>query len=150
MKCPYCASTETKVVDKRESADYQVTRRRRECLKCKKRFTTYERVEMTPLIVIKKNGNREQFDHGKLYRGILRSCEKRPIKHLVVEQLVDEVEGELRTKGREEVSSKQIGEYVMERLKNLDKVSYIRFASVYRDFADIRSFEREIGRLKKR
>jgi transcriptional repressor NrdR len=149
MKCPYCLNAKTKVVDKRDIPEFDSTRRRRECLKCGKRFTTYERLELVSLTIIKKDGRRETFDRDKLLNGILRSCEKRPIPRERIEKLVNEVEAELMNYGGKEVPSSQIGEIVMEKLKGIDKVAYIRFASVYREFTDLRSFEREFKRLRK-
>lgn len=146
MKCIYCGS-ETKVVDKRES-DIDENRRRRECLKCKKRFTTYERIEHDPLIVIKKDGRRQQFDRLKLKTGMLKACEKRPVSEKDIDKMVFDIEAELRASGKNEIPSKLIGELVMKELKNKDTVAYIRFASVYKSFKDIGSFEREINKLK--
>lgn len=150
MKCPYCSSTETKVMDKRETDDEKVTRRRRECLKCKKRFTTYERIESVSLVIAKKNGNREEFDRQKLEKGILKACEKRPIPHDKITKLVDGIETELRNRDETEVKSKVIGDMVIKKLKKLDKIAYIRFASVYREFADVDSFQKELKKLLKR
>jgi transcriptional repressor NrdR len=147
MKCPYCGNDETKVIDKRDSEAEAITRRRRQCLKCEKRFTTYERVESINLVVVKKDGNREQFDRQKLERGILKACEKRPTPHEKIMALIDEVEAELRNKEETEVKSSEIGNLVIRRLKKLDKVAYIRFASVYREFADIKDFEEELSKL---
>lgn len=144
MRCPYCESSEIKVIDTREAGDTDITRRRRECLKCQKRFTTYERVEGVELIVVKKDNRREQFDRQKLMHGILRACEKRPIKQEKIEKMVDEIETELRTKESTEIPSKQIGEIVMERLKDIDEIAYVRFASVYRQFKDAKQFLKEI------
>ena len=148
MKCPYCGFSETKVLDSRESEDSDVTRRRRECEKCSKRFTTYERVEMLDLRVIKKNGNIEGFDRGKILKGVLKACEKRPIKMEKIEKLVDDIESELRKNETTEIPSKVIGELVMEKLKKLDKVAYVRFASVYKEFTDLKSFETELKKIK--
>ena len=148
MRCPYCGFSETKVLDSRESEDSDVTRRRRECEKCSKRFTTYERVEMLGLRVIKKNGNIEGFERDKVLKGALKACEKRPIKMEKIERLVDEVESELRKKETTEIPSKVIGELVMEKLKRLDKVAYVRFASVYKEFTDLKSFETELKKIK--
>ena len=150
MKCPYCNNAETKVNDKRPTPDGIATRRRRECLKCKKRFTTYERVEEINLIVIKSSGNREQFDRQKLEKGILKACEKRPIPYERIRAVVDSIESELRSKKNTEVKSSIIGNIVMRKLKSLDKVAYIRFASVYRQFDDIESFKKELRNLEKR
>lgn len=144
MRCPYCTSGETKVIDTREAGDTDVTRRRRECLKCGKRFTTYERVEGVELIVVKKDKSREQFDRQKLMHGILRACEKRPIKQEKMEKMVDEIETELRSMEKTEIPSRVIGEIVMEKLKKLDEVAYVRFASVYRRFKDAKQFMKEI------
>jgi len=137
------------VVDKRESSP-GITRRRRECQKCKKRFTTYEKVEILDLSIIKKDGTREAFDREKLEKGIRRACEKRPIEQEKIDKIVSEIEAELLNKKAKEVSSREIGELVMKKLKKLDKVAYIRFASVYREFEDINSFEEELDKLKKR
>jgi len=149
MRCPYCNTEETKVVDKRPTPDGGATRRRRECLKCSKRFTTYERVENINIIVIKSDANREQFDRQKLEKGILRACEKRPIAYEMIQKLIDSVESELRSKKNTEVKSSVIGNIVMRKLKGLDKVAYIRFASVYRQFEDIDSFKQELRKLEK-
>lgn len=150
MKCPYCGAEETKVVDKREASDLAVTRRRRECLKCGKRFTTYERVELLDLMVVKKDGKREQFSREKLEKGILRACEKRPISQEKIEKLINEIEAKIRNEDTTEVESKFIGELVMRKLKSLDKVAYIRFASVYQEFGDIESFQEELKKLTKK
>jgi len=149
MECPYCNYKETKVVDKRESAE-RTTRRRRECLKCKKRFTTYEKVENIDLIIIKKDNTRQEFDRAKIEKGILRACEKRPVSYEQIKKVVDEIESELRLKKTKEVHSKEIGEIVMKKLKKLDKVAYIRFASVYREFTDLSGFEQELRKLIKK
>ena len=149
MKCPYCYTEDTKVVDKRETEDNIVTRRRRECLKCQKRFTTYERIE-TDLTVIKKDNRREKFSREKLKSGILKATEKRPISSEQIEQLLDNIEATLRSKNSSEIPTNIIGELVMKKLKALDKVSYIRFASVYREFEDPSSFIEEIKILTKK
>src|SRR3989344_1159306 len=149
MKCPYCAHEENQVLDSRDSDDLSSVRRRRECLKCSKRFTTYERVEMIDLFVIKKDGRREQFDRNKLLTGIKRACEKRPISMDTIEETGDEIEQNLRKRKTTEMPSKIIGEIVTRRLKALDKVAYIRFASVYRAFDDVESFEKEVQNLLK-
>lgn len=149
MKCPYCSSSNTKVVDKRESGEPGVTRRRRECLKCGKRFTTYERIETLGLTIVKKSGVRENFDRHKLLMGLLRACEKRPIPREKVEKIIDDIEARLREYKKTEVDSKFIGELVMRKLKKLDKVAYIRFASVYREFTDPDSFKKELEKLIK-
>ena len=148
MRCPYCGNEETKVVDKRDTDG--VNRRRRECLKCEKRFTTYERVDLIDLFVVKKDGTREGFDREKLKRGVLKACEKRPVSSEDIEKTVNEIEGYLRKREKTEVNSKIIGEMVMKKLKNLDKVAYIRFASVYKEFADIDDFKEELKSLGKK
>lgn len=150
MICPFCAHDTTKVLDKREATSGKETRRRRECTKCGRRFTTFERVETLDLLVVKKDGKREIFDRGKLRGGIIKSCEKRPISAESIEKVVDEIEGELRKGTSSEVSSKEIGGLVTKKLKKLDKIAYIRFASVYRQFADIADFEKELKNLSKR
>ena len=147
MKCPYCAHNESQVLDSRDSEDLASVRRRRECLKCSKRFTTYERVNVIDLFVIKKDGRREQFDRNKLLIGMKRACEKRPISIDTIEETVDEIEQNLRKRKTTEIPSKIIGEIVIRRLKALDKVAYIRFASVYRSFEDVESFEKEVKSL---
>lgn len=147
MRCPFCSYHETKVVETRETGE-DVTRRRRECLKCAKRFTTYEKMEIFNLRVIKKDGNREAFDKEKLRRGLLKACEKRPITTDQINKAADDIEKALRNKGAPEVKSAFIGELVMKQLKRLDSVAYIRFASVYRSFQDIREFEKEVKLLK--
>ncbi|MEX0621858.1 MAG: transcriptional regulator NrdR [Candidatus Woykebacteria bacterium] len=147
MKCPYCAHEENQVLDSRDSEDLSSVRRRRECLKCNKRFTTYERVDVVDLFIIKKDGRREQFNRAKLLTGIQRACEKRPISTDTIEETVDEVEQTLRKLKTTEIPSKVIGEKVIRRLKALDKVAYIRFASVYRAFEDVQSFEKEVQNL---
>ena len=144
MRCPYCQSEETKVIDTREAGDTEITRRRRECLKCQKRFTTYERVEGVEIIVVKKDKRREQFDRQKLMHGILRACEKRPVKQEKIEKMVDEIETELRNNEQTEIPSHVIGALVMDKLKNVDEVAYVRFASVYRRFKDVKQFIKEI------
>jgi len=148
--CPFCAHQESKVVDKREGVGGKTTRRRRECLKCARRFTTFERAETLDLLVIKKDGKREVFDRVKLRSGIIKACEKRPISAQEVEKILDEVEADLRKKNVNEVSSKKIGELVIRRLKKIDEIAYIRFASVYRQFADLSDFEKELAMLSKR
>ena len=150
MKCPYCSFEETQVIDTRETENLEATRRRRECLKCNKRFTTYERVEEAEIVVVKKEGKRERFERQKVLNGILKACEKRPISLDKIEKLVDEVESDLRKRDSVEVDSKIIGEIVMKKLKALDKVAYIRFASVYREFEDIVRFEEELEKLQKK
>ncbi len=147
MKCPYCGSGETEVVETRASEDVDTIRRRRECLGCKKRFTTYERIENVNLVVIKKDGKREQFDRDKLKSGIIRSCEKTKVSIDAIEKIVTEVERELRGGDSVEVESKKIGQMVALRLKKIDKVAYIRFSSVFKRFVDIEDFQEEVRRL---
>ena len=149
MKCPYCGSNETEVVETRDSEDLETIRRRRACLKCEKRFTTYERVENVNLVVIKKDGRREQFNRDKLKSGIIRSCEKTTVSVDEIEKIVTEVERELRGADSVEVESKKIGQLIATRLKKLDKVAYIRFSSVFRRFVDVEDFEKEVKRLIK-
>jgi transcriptional repressor NrdR len=149
MKCPYCGSKETEVVETRDSEDIETIRRRRECISCKKRFTTYERIENVNLIVIKKDGKREQFDRDKLKAGIIRSCEKTKVSLEEIEKIVTEIERELRGADSVEVESKKIGQMVSSRLKTLDKVAYIRFSSVFKRFVDVEDFEKEVKRLIK-
>ena len=148
MKCPYCSNQGTKVVDKRETEDYVVTRRRRECLDCEKRFTTYERVETSNIIIVKKDGKREQFDRDKLKKGFIRACEKTNITMDQIETTVNEIEADIRKMDSTEVLSKALGELVMKKLKKLDKVAYIRFASVYREFQDINDFKEALKQVK--
>lgn len=145
MICPYCLKSETKVLDSRDSV--QGVRRRRECLKCKRRFTTHERPEIIDLMVVKKDNRREAFDRTKLMKGIIKSCEKTPVKIIQIERIVDEIELELRNNDNIEVNSKDIGELVMSKLKQLDKIAYIRFASVYREFTDVAHFKKELSKL---
>jgi len=150
MKCPYCNYEETQVIDTRETENLEATRRRRECLKCSKRFTTYERVEEADIVVVKKDGKRERYQRQKLLNGILKACEKRPIPLEKAEKLVDEVESDLRKRDSVEVESRVVGEIAMKKLKTLDKVAYIRFASVYREFEDLERFEEELEKLQKK
>jgi len=150
MKCPYCNYEETQVIDTRETENLEATRRRRECLKCNKRFTTYERVEEADIVVVKKEGKRERFERQKLLNGILKACEKRSIPLEKIEKLVDEVESDLRKRDSVEVESKIIGELAMKKLKTLDKIAYIRFASVYKEFEDLEKFEEELEKLQKK
>ena len=147
MKCPYCGDQDSKVVDSRHSEDGQSIRRRRECLSCQKRFTTYETVESLPMVVIKRDNSRQSFDRNKILNGMLRACEKRPVAMADLELAVDEIEQSLQNSLDREVSTSQIGELVMERLKPLDEVAYVRFASVYRQFKDINSFMRELNKI---
>lgn len=146
MRCIYCEHEETKVVDKRDVKDS--TRRRRECLKCKKRFTTYEAPESIDIIVVKKDGRREPYIREKLTKGIKIACQKRPISSDKIEKIISEIENNLKERKSKEVSSKLIGELAMKKLKSLDKVAYIRFASVYRSFGDVKEFEKEVRALK--
>ena len=150
MKCPYCSNEETQVIDTRETENLETTRRRRECLKCQKRSTTYERVEEADIIVVKKDGRRERFQRKKLIDGILKACEKRQITIEKVEKLVDDIESDLRKRDSVEVDSKAIGELTMRKMKSLDKIAYIRFASVYREFEDLERFEEELEKLIKK
>jgi transcriptional repressor NrdR len=147
MKCPYCNHTDTEVVETRDSEDLGSTRRRRECSKCTKRFTTYERIESVPIIVMKKDGKKEQFDRMKLKSGILKACEKTVVGIEEIDIITDEVERELRGLDGVEVESKRIGQMVAGRLKKIDKIAYIRFASVFRRFLDVEDFERELHKL---
>lgn len=149
MKCPYCGSKDSEVVETRDSEDLDTIRRRRECLKCEKRFTTYERVENANLIVIKKDGKREQFDRDKLKSGIIRSCEKTTVSLETIDKLVTDIERELRGEDSVEIESKKIGQMVAARLKKLDKIAYIRFSSVFKRFVDIEDFEEEVKKLIK-
>ncbi len=148
MRCPFCSFAETKVIDKRNS-DSDI-RRRRECLKCGKRFTTHERVESVNLLVVKKDGRRETFDREKIKRGILRACEKRPVSIEMIDAIVDKIEAKMRMCKENEIPSRIIGEEVMKSLKQLDKVAYIRFASVYRSFTDIDEFRKELKEMSGR
>ena len=146
MKCPYCGDQESKVVDSRHSDD-GLSIRRRECLSCQKRFTTYETVESLPIIVVKKDGSRQSFDRNKVLNGMVRACEKRPVPLASLEQAVSEIEQILQNSLEREVRSETIGELVMERLRRLDEVSYVRFASVYRQFKDVHSFMDELNKF---
>jgi len=148
MQCPFCHFDQSNVLESRDSEDNQVTRRRRECEKCRKRFTTYERVEGPQLIVIKKGGLRESFDREKLRQGIIHACEKRPISTDLIEEMVNQVEKEMLNKKSSEVSSRLIGNAVLRQLKRVDKVAYVRFASVYLDFDDIEDFSSLIKEIK--
>ena len=147
MKCPYCGYTESKVIDSRPTDEYERIRRRRECLQCQKRFTTYEIIESLPVIVVKKDRSREAFDRNKLLNGLLRACEKRPVSIDTLERAVDEIESNLQNSLDREVSSVTIGEMARERLKNIDEVAYVRFSSVYRQFRDINTFMEELTKL---
>ena len=147
MKCPYCSYPESKVVDSRHSDDGLSIRRRRECLQCQKRFTTYETVESLPIVVIKRDSSRQQFDRNKILNGMLRVCEKRPVPLAELERATGEIEQAIQNSLDREISTEKIGELVMERLKPLDEVAYVRFASVYRQFKDIDSFMRELNKI---
>jgi transcriptional repressor NrdR len=147
MKCPYCAHLESKVVDSRPADEGSSIRRRRECLECHRRFTTYETMESLPLVVIKKDGSRQAFDRGKLLNSMLKSCEKRSVPLATLERVTDEIEQSIQNELEREVSSAEIGELVMEKLKDVDEVSYVRFASVYRQFKDINTFMAELNKL---
>lgn len=148
MRCPYCHELESRVIDSRANEDGSSIRRRRECTACKRRFTTYERIEERPLMVIKNGGTREQFNRDKIFVGISKACEKRPVSTEDIENIVTDIERELRDNYDREVSSKIIGERVMDRLQKLDEVAYVRFASVYRQFGDLNSFIKTIEQLK--
>lgn len=147
MRCYFCGHLESKVVDSRSAEDGTAIRRRRECLQCGKRFTTYEKIESVPIIVIKKDGSRQSFDRDKLQRGILSSCANRPIPLETIDKVIDEIEAEVHNSLVREVSSMQIGQMVMERLRAIDEVAYVRFASVYKQFKDIESFKEELAKL---
>ena len=147
MKCPFCGFTDSKVIDSRPAEDGTTIRRRRECLDCQKRFTTYEVIERMPLVVIKRDGSRQSFDKVKIINGLVRACEKRPVTMTQIETISDDIEQELRGRLESEVSSEFIGEMVMVRLKDLDEVAYVRFASVYRSFKDINTFMEELTKL---
>ena len=147
MKCPYCSYEESKVIDSRSADDGERIRRRRECLRCGKRFTTHEVIETVPIIVVKRDESREVFDRNKLTGGILRACEKRPVSIEQIENMVNDIEAQLQSSLDREITSKQIGELAMDQLKNIDEVSYVRFASVYRQFKDINTFMDELNKL---
>ena len=147
MKCPYCGEIDSKVIDSRPADDGERIRRRRECLVCQKRFTTYEIVETVPLMVVKKDKSREAFNRQKLLNGMMRACEKRPVSLAELERIADEIEQELQNSMEREISTEAIGEKVMERLRNVDQVAYVRFASVYRQFKDIDTFMTELNKL---
>ena len=149
MKCPYCGYEESKVIDSRPADEGERIRRRRECLKCGKRFTTHEVIETVPIIVVKRDKSREVFDRNKLTAGLLRACEKRPVSITQIERMVDHIESQLQQSLDREVTSMQIGELTMEQLKNVDEVAYVRFASVYRQFKDINTFMEELNKLLK-
>lgn len=148
MKCPYCLYSESKVVDSRPADDGQRIRRRRECIQCGKRFTTYEIIETQPVIIIKRDKSRQVFDRNKLLSGLLRACEKRPVTLDKLENAIDEIESQLQNSLEREVTSVEIGEMALSKLKDIDEIAYVRFASVYRDFKDIQSFMDELNALR--
>ena len=147
MKCPFCGFAESKVIDSRPTDEGSRIRRRRECLECARRFTTYEIVESMPIVVVKKDNSRELFDRQKLFSGMLRACQKRPVSLDVLERAVDEIETQLQNSLDREIPASRIGEYAMEKLRAIDEIAYVRFASVYRQFKDISSFHDEISKL---
>ena len=147
MKCPYCGHPESKVIDSRPADENASIRRRRECLSCARRFTTYETVESLPIVVIKKDGSRQSFDRQKVLRGMIRACEKRPVALAELERIADEIEQELQNSMEREIRTEVIGEKVMERLRKVDQVAYVRFASVYRQFKDIDTFMADLNKL---
>ena len=147
MKCPFCGYAESKVMDSRPTDEGSRIRRRRECLQCGKRFTTYEIIESLPIIVVKRDKSREAFDRDKLLTGMLRACQKRPVSIETLEKVIDDIEAQIQNSLEREVTSRRIGEYAIEKLKDIDEVAYVRFASVYREFKDINSFHEEISRL---
>lgn len=147
MKCPFCGYNESKVIDSRPADEGSSIRRRRECLSCKKRFTTYETVESLPLVVVKKDGSRQSFDRNKVLRGMIRACEKRPVALATLEKICDAIEQNLQNSMEREISTEEIGEQVMNNMKDIDEVAYVRFASVYRQFKDIDSFMAELTKL---
>ena len=147
MKCPYCGYSESTVIDSRPADENSSIRRRRECLSCGKRFTTYETVESLPMVVVKKDGSRQSFDRRKVLGGMIRACEKRPVPLAELEKIAEEIEQDLQNSMEREISTEAIGEKVMERLRNVDQVAYVRFASVYRQFKDIDTFMTELNKL---
>ena len=147
MKCTYCGCTESKVIDSRSTDEDRAIRRRRECMQCGRRFTTYETIEMTPVLVVKNGGNRQTFDPGKVKNGIIKACEKRPVPMVKIDKLVEDIKKQVYNSLEQEISSKRIGEMVMEGLKKIDEVAYVRYASVYRQFTDISSFMNELEAL---
>ncbi len=147
MKCPYCSCEDSKVIDSRPTDEGERIRRRRECTRCGKRFTTYEIIETVPLIVVKKDGTRESFDRVKLFNGLLRACEKRPVPIETIEEAVNDIEVSLQNSLEKEITSQKIGELAMEKLKSIDEVAYVRFASVYRQFKDVSTFVDEVSKL---
>jgi transcriptional repressor NrdR len=147
MKCPYCGHLGDKVVDSRESKEGEVIRRRRECLDCNRRFTSYERIDEIPYMVVKKDGRRERFERQKLVGGLLKACEKRPVRMSALETIADHIETALQDRPEREITAEEIGAYVMQELKQLDKVAFVRFASVYRNFRDLDEFKHELNEL---
>ena len=147
MKCPFCGFADSKVIDSRPAEEGATIRRRRECLACQKRFTTYEVIERLPLVVVKRDGSRQSFDKVKLINGMVRACEKRPVALQTLEKIADDIEQELQSHLEREISTVEIGEMVMSRLKDVDEVAYVRFASVYRSFKDINTFMEELSKL---
>ena len=150
MKCPFCGYDDSKVLDTRPTDEGYTIRRRRECLKCQKRFTTYEKIEKSPVMVIKKDGNRQAFDREKIIKGMIKSCEKRPVSADEIEEAVNNIEKKIENSMRREITSLEVGEMVMDELKDLDEVSYVRFASVYREFKDLQSFVDELENFVKK
>ena len=150
MKCPFCQAQDTKVIDSRPAEDNSSIRRRRQCESCNKRFTTYEKLETIPLMVIKKDDTRENYDRSKIEAGIIQSCHKRPVSTVVIRKTVDDIENQIYAMEISEIPTRKIGELVMEKLKDLDEVSYVRFASVYREFKDVNTFMDEIAKLLKK
>lgn len=150
MKCPYCNESDTKVIDSRPADDNSSIRRRRQCERCQKRFTTYEKLETMPLMVIKKDDSRETYDRSKIEAGIIHSCHKRPVSPQQISAMIDEIENQIFNMEEREVPTSAIGELVMEKLKSLDEVAYVRFASVYREFKDVNTFMEELGKLLKK
>ena len=147
MKCPFCGHPDSKVLESRSIEDMTAIRRRRECPECGKRFTTYERVEVSPVLVVKKDGRRETFDRKKILAGMIKACEKRPVSMETLEEAAAQVEAQVRSGGKNEVTSREIGELVVEKLREIDEVAYVRFASVYKEFADLRRFTEEVERI---
>ncbi len=149
MRCPFCGHSESKVIDSRESKNGLKIRRRRECLSCERRFTTYEKIEEIPYMVVKKDGRRQPFDSQKLLKGLLKACEKRPVPVARLEEVVEEIEAMLQERQEKEMDASEVGSIVMKKLKALDKVAYVRFASVYREFKDVSEFKKELEKLLK-
>ena len=149
LNCPFCGKFDSKVIDSRPTDEGQAIRRRRECNECQKRFTTYEKIEEIPLIVIKKSGNREPFNRNKVMNGVIRACEKRPVPLKSIELLIDDIEKQLQNEMEKEVQTEKIGNMVMDQLKDLDEVAYVRFASVYREFKDLNTFMEELTKILK-